>query len=152
MLSLPKMPKARQSVRRLDALLKDLYYNVNSPAAFSSPRILYLIAKKKHKYITLKDVKNWLYKQDLYTRFRKCVGRFPRRKVLVRGPNIQAQIDLMFMQSIAKENNGYKYILTYIDCFSHWACAIPLKNKIGSHVTKQFELKFIKIFPKRKPK
>lgn len=144
------MPK-KENRKRVDSVLKKLYFDIDSPAAFSSPRTLYLIAREKNKQISQRDVHDWLLKQDIYTKFRRRVSRFPRRKVLVRGPNVQGQIDLLFFQSISKENKGFKYLLTYIDCFSRWAHVIPLKNKNGEHVADQFESKFIKKFPKRKP-
>ena len=39
------------------------------------------------------------------------------------------QMDLVDMQKFAKFNNGVKYILTVIDCFSRYAFAVPLKSK-----------------------
>ena len=31
----------------------------------------------------------------------------------------------------SRQNNGYKFILTVIDCFSKYAFALPLENKSG---------------------
>ena len=40
------------------------------------------------------------------------------------------------MQTYAKENKGYRYMLTLIDCFSKKAWAVPIKDKTGLNVTK----------------
>ena len=39
------------------------------------------------------------------------------------------QMDLVDMQKFAEFNDGVKYILTVIDCFSRYAFAVPLKSK-----------------------
>lgn len=48
------------------------------------------------------------------------------------------------MVSYDIENNGYKYILCIIDCFTKFEWTIPLKSRIGVEVTtdadKIFEL------------
>ena len=38
-------------------------------------------------------------------------------------------MDLVDMQKFAEFNDGVKYILTAIDCFSRYAFAVPLKSK-----------------------
>ena len=38
-------------------------------------------------------------------------------------------MDLIDMQKFAEFNDGVKYILTVIDCFSRYAFAVPLKSK-----------------------
>lgn len=143
------MGRIKKKNVRVDTILKRLYYDTSNPAAYSSPRTLYKFAKEIKKDISLKDVTNWLQKQDVYTKFRKRVNKFTRRKVIVRGPCIQGQIDLLFYKNISKENKGYKYLITYIDCFSRWAHAIPIKLK--SHATEEFNKHFIKKFPQKIP-
>lgn len=63
---------------------------------------------------------------------------FPRRRVVVRGFDDLWQADLVEVQSYAKENRGFRYILTVIDVFSKYAWAVPLKSKGASDVTKAF--------------
>ncbi|KMQ82906.1 lrr and pyd domains-containing protein 3-like protein [Lasius niger] len=65
---------------------------------------------------------------------------------MVGGLNEQFQTDLVDMQSLAKLNDGYKYILTCIDILSKYAWAIPLKKKAESIVEV-----FKKIFAERTP-
>ena len=59
---------------------------------------------------------------------------FPRRRVKVLGIGDLLQADLVEMIPYAKDNNGYKYMLTLIDCFSKKAYAAPLKDKSAKHV------------------
>ena len=47
--------------------------------------------------------------------------------------------DLVDMQSFAKNNKGFKYILMIIDLFSKYGWAFPMKTKTGLEVTKNFE-------------
>ena len=44
---------------------------------------------------------------------------------------LHAQIDLIDMSTLAPLNNGHHWILTYIDKFTKFAYALPLKNKSG---------------------
>ena len=60
---------------------------------------------------------------------------FPRRRVKVLGIGDLLQADLVEMIPYARENKGYKYMLTVIDCFSKKAYAVPVKDKTGANVT-----------------
>lgn len=65
--------------------------------------------------------------------------RFPTRPVELKGIDDLYQADLVEMIPFARINNGYKYILTVINCFSKYAYAIPLKNKQASTIAKTIE-------------
>jgi transposase InsO family protein len=43
------------------------------------------------------------------------------------------------MQNVAKYNDGIKYLLTCIDCFSRYAYVKPLTSKSSNNVAKAFE-------------
>ncbi|RWS04210.1 integrase core domain-containing protein-like protein [Dinothrombium tinctorium] len=43
------------------------------------------------------------------------------------------------MQEFSRSNNGFKYIITIIDCFSKLAYAFPIKNKGANEVTDVFK-------------
>lgn len=64
---------------------------------------------------------------------------FKRRKVIFYGIDDLWQGDLVEMQPFANQNNGFKYILTVIDCLSKYAWAIPIKNKSSSNVAEAFK-------------
>ena len=65
--------------------------------------------------------------------------KFLRRKVDIRDLNETFEGDLIDMSSYAKENKGFKFLLTVIDTFSKFAYAIPLKSKNATDVTSAFE-------------
>ena len=48
-------------------------------------------------------------------------------------------MDLADMQSHAKENDGYRYLLVCIDVFSKYVWVIPLKNKTGPALVTAFK-------------
>ena len=73
---------------------------------------------------------------------------FPRRKIIVNHINEIFAADLVEMQKFAKLNKGYRYLLTYIDIFSKYSWAIPLKDKKGINVKNALQ----KIFKERSPK
>ena len=47
-------------------------------------------------------------------------------------------VDLIEVQTLAKQNKGYRYILVVIDAFSKHAWAQPIKKKTGKDVTNAF--------------
>lgn len=86
-----------------------------------------------------KIIQKALQTLDAYTLHKPARRIFTRNRVVVGSIDQQWQIDLMDMQKLAKENKGYKYILTVIDVFSKYAWAIPTKSKSGNDVTKAFQ-------------
>lgn len=122
--------------------LEEIYFDAAHPAGFSSPLKLYTAAKEVNHWISLKNVINWLTKQDSYTLHRRRYLRFPERKTVVHGPFIQYQADLMDMQSASSVNDGFRYILTVIDCFSRLAEAVPLYSKSMGEVASALETAF----------
>lgn len=63
---------------------------------------------------------------------------FLRRRTIVKGYADLWQSDLADMQSYKDENDGYRYILIVINCYTKYVWARPLKNKTGSHVRNAF--------------
>lgn len=70
--------------------------------------------------------------QELHRSARK---NYSRRRTLMFGIDDTYQIDLVEMIPYAKENKGFKYILTVIDIFSKFAWALPIHSKTGKNVT-----------------
>lgn len=130
-----------------EEILKNIYYNPSNPASFGSVTKLYSAAKLEYPQISISQVKDWLSGENTYTLHRQARRIFSREKILVSYPNEQFQADLVDMQQFSRYNNGYKYILTCIDCFSKFSFAVPIKNKQSISVKKAFE----KIFAIRKP-
>jgi hypothetical protein len=64
---------------------------------------------------------------------------YPTRKVIVYDIDDIWSCDLVDMIKYSKENEGYKYILNIIDCFSKYAWSIPLKTKDSKVVLDAFK-------------
>lgn len=72
---------------------------------------------------------------------------FKRRRVIIKSLFDLFQGDLVDMKEYYKENNGYKYILVVINCFSKYVWAFPLKTKTSKEVAVSLE----KVFRIQKP-
>ena len=120
--------------------LHDLYYNPESPASFGGVEAVYRAAKEDGKFqLSRNKIRTWLRQQDTYTLHRPVRYRFKRNRVIVGGIDKESEADLVVMDSLSKENNGYKYILTVIDVLSKYAWVEPLKTKSGENLVKAFE-------------
>lgn len=81
-----------------------------------------------------------MYKRSLIEEIHQPARKiFPRRHTILRGISDLFQADLVEMIPYARENNGYKYILTCINCFSKVAYCIPLFTKLSSEVAAQMD-------------
>lgn len=120
-------------------ILKSIYFDPKNPASFSSVQKLLLAARKIRKDISLKDVKLFLSNTYAYTSHKKVNRRFLRRKIIVRGIDDQWQIDLIDVQTLARQNNGYNYLFVAIDCFSRYAYVEPMKRKFAYNALEAFQ-------------
>jgi hypothetical protein len=74
--------------------------------------------------------------------------KFKRRRVFVYNVDDIWSADLKDMQSVSKQNNGFKYLLTVIDLFSKYAYTIALKSKSSDVIINAFE----KLFKSKRPR
>ena len=65
--------------------------------------------------------------------------KFKRRRVFVFNIDDVWSADLKDMQTLAKENKGYKFLSNVIDLFSKTAYSIPLKSKSSEVIIDAFE-------------
>jgi hypothetical protein len=63
--------------------------------------------------------------------------------ILTKGVHDLWEEDLLELKKYSKENKEYVYLLNVIDTFSKFVWAIPIKNKDGVRVSKDFEKKII---------
>ena len=84
----------------------------------------------------MKDVKNWLSKDLIYTLHHPTRRNYTTRRVLVHRMDEQWQADLVDLQKLVSFNKGYKYLLVCIDILSKYAWVRPLKTKTGNELTK----------------
>lgn len=123
-------------------ILTRIYNQPNNPAAFSSSQKLFSLARKEIPCLTHKQVKDWLKSQLTYTLHKQARRRFNRNKIIVSKIDEQWEADLVEMQEYSRSNNGKKYILTVIDCFSKFAWARAVPNKCAKSIYDAFETIF----------
>ena len=116
--------------------LHDLYYNPRKSGKFWQgggclPCRKFQLSRNK--------IRTWLRQQDTYTLHRLVRYRFKKNRVIFGGIDKEWEADLVIMDSLSKENNGCKYILTVIDVLSKYAWVEPLKTKSGENLVKAFQ-------------
>ena len=114
--------------------LEEIYYDPSQPSSFGG-----IGALKRQSKLPKKRVENWLSEQDVYT-LHKPVRRNIKNRRRVFAPSINHvwQADLVDVISLAPHNDGFKYLLTVIDCFSKYAYVVPLKSKSAQYVKSAF--------------
>jgi hypothetical protein len=87
-------------------------------------------------------------KNDLIdTYFADVRKRFKRRRYVLKGINDLMQLDLLDLNKYTEFNDGYRYVLTAINCFSKFAYGEPLKTKTGNEITEATKKIFKRVFP-----
>ncbi|XP_044577561.1 uncharacterized protein LOC123260480 [Cotesia glomerata] len=123
--------------------LDELQLNQNGEGSInknsqSAKNILKYSAENKSE-LSQDDVKEWLNKQETFTKHRMNRKRFIRRTYNVESIDDVWEADLADLRSISTYNKGYKYILIVIDVMSKYAWAEPLINKTSLSVTQAFQ-------------
>ena len=121
-------------MRKHENKLSSSYYDVGGVGSYGGVGAL----SRKTK-IKPEGVKKWLESQDVYTLHKPVRYKFPRRKVIVAGPNQQWQADLVEVSRLSRHNQNNKFLLTCINVFSKKAWVIPLKDKTGSSLLRAFQ-------------
>ena len=70
---------------------------------------------------------------------KRIIKKFKRRYVYSPGIDVIWTTDLILIPKYAKQNNGYKYILTILDVFSKFAFVSVTKKKDKKTITNAFE-------------
>ena len=89
--------------------------------------------------IPVQEAKRILSKDLSYTLHRPRRKRFPKARVIVYGIDHQWVADLIDVQSLRRNNKGYKYLLTVVDALSKFLWVVPLKNKTGTELVRAFQ-------------
>lgn len=79
--------------------------------------------------ITNQDITKYLARSTLHQLLKPVQKYAVNRPIVVKKPAVYAQVDLVDMRKYASKNNQYNWILTYVDCFSKFAVAVPMKSK-----------------------
>jgi transposase InsO family protein len=122
-------------------ILERLYLTPSEPSSLGGVDRLHEYASRHN--ISREEVIEYLQSKEGYTQHKPVRHKFKRRKIISVDVNDQYQIDLADMQKFAPHNDGVKYLLTVIDCFSRYGMAIPVKSKnpleIVDALTKAFQ-------------
>jgi len=140
----PKLPKKDDKEKNeLEEKFHRIYYDPGHPAAFANATKL-----AKAADVTKEAAQAWLISQDTYTLHKEAKQKFRRSRYVIHDLGILFQADLCDTQAYADENDGMRFILTVIDCFSKRAWAIPLKDKAASTVVNAFKTIFRDLKPR----
>ena len=74
-------------------------------------------------------VRQFLHSKDSYTKFTLATRKFKRLRDFARFRNEIWCIDLAYVDKLAKENNGVKYLLLHQDLFDRTVIAKEMKTK-----------------------
>ena len=133
-----------------EKVLSNIYYNASKPAAYQgADKIRRTLKDEGNNDIGIHKIRKWLQNQDDYSLQKPVRRRFKRAQVVVAGPDEQLDIDLMDMQSLAKDNDGVKFLLVAIDVFTRFAWVVPLKDKTGKNVEKALSVILNDVEPKK---
>lgn len=112
--------------------------NVWAKNLFTGPKKLFQSVKRHGNKISLKRVKDFLASTLTYQLHKPSKRRFKRRKIIVSGPNVMYDIDLLDLTNLRGQNHNKRYLLTIIDVFSKKAYAYPLRTKTAKEVAEAF--------------
>uniref|UniRef100_A0A914MHJ7 Integrase catalytic domain-containing protein n=1 Tax=Meloidogyne incognita TaxID=6306 RepID=A0A914MHJ7_MELIC len=121
-------------------LLKQLYNNPESAAAFSGIDSLWHEARKIIKDIPRSAVQNFLEGHRTYTLMRPKRVHFPRSKTIAAGFMTDVQVDLADFQALSRHNKGNRYLLLGIDVLSKRLFGVPVKAKKSEDMLGAFKL------------
>lgn len=110
-------------------ILEKLYLTPQKTSSLGGVERLWNEAKHQIPGLKKKQVQEFLQTQFAYTQHKPYRRKFTKRKVIAVNINDVYHMDLVDMQTFSEFNNGFKYILTVIDCFSRYGMAYPLKSK-----------------------
>ena len=118
------------------------YYNLESPSGYSTPKVLWKELRKKVKPGTtsLAQVKRWYTTQEVPSRFAQAKKKYPRSVFTSGKENAQWLADLADLPSLARFNQGYRYIFVVQDLFTRRLLTLTgLKTKKAKEVALAFQ-------------
>ena len=116
--------------KQLTSLLKKIYFDISQPGSFGGiQRLLKQVRSQTTKSVSEEDVRKFLEAQPAYTLHKPLRKKYPRLRFDVDGPEVQLQADLIDYHSIQDANDGFRYLLVIVDCFSRKAWVEPLRTK-----------------------
>jgi transposase InsO family protein len=115
--------------------LEKLYNDPGRIGSLSGIAALSRAIKKEKKFkISLKELKEWLQSHETYSLHKQLRRKFDRNRIVVSSIGIEWESYLADMALLKEHNNGYSYFIVFIDDFSKFAYAKPLKTKTAKEV------------------
>ena len=111
--------------------LQRLY--THGPAAYGSVRNLAKASK-----LPVSKVRQFLHSKDSYTKFTLATRKFKRMRAFARFKNEIWCMDLAYVDKLAKDNRGIKYLLVRQDVFDKTIDVRGLKTKNSKEVLRDF--------------
>ena len=102
-------------------------------AAYGSVRNL-----AKASRLPVSKVRQFLHSKASYTKFTLAARKFKRLRAFARFRNEIWCMDLTYVDKLAKENNGVKYLLVHQDLFDRTVNAKGMKTKDSQETVKAF--------------
>jgi hypothetical protein len=90
---------------------------------------LHFHISKQYIGISKTAVNDYLKNSETHQLSAPVAKRVQNRSIVINKKGSYGQIDLIDLQSLSKLNNGFNWILVYVDLFSKFAAAEPLKTK-----------------------
>ena len=112
-------------------MLQGLYTEV--AAAYGSVRNLAKAIK-----LPVSKLKQFLYSKASYTKFTLATRKFKKMRAFAGFRNEVWCMDLAYVDKLAKENNGVKYLLVRQDLFDRTVIAKGMKTKGSQETVKAF--------------
>ena len=129
-----------KTVKEFIPILQRRYHDPGGSVALGGANRL--IAATRKEGVRPKIAKRFLELSLACTLHKAATRRLGRGRVFVNGKDKQWQADLVDMQQEAKQNSGYRFLLTVIDVLSKDAWAVPIKNKTGESLIQAFDTIF----------
>lgn len=127
----------------MERILENVYYNLKEPGSYGGVNQL-----AKNTGLNVDKTRDWLTTQDTYTLHKPVRYKFKRRRTYSKHVNDLVQMDLVDLQSLARDNDSHRFILTAIDVFSRKAYAEPLKAKSAQYMVPAITRILDQIFPR----
>ena len=113
----------------------------------SNPTSQQTISEKLNKLYTDPDFptaysgnfRKFLMEKESLSRHKRRIFKFKRRKIKVNGPYTLIQADTIFYRNYSRQNNGFKYILAVVDCFSRKNWCRPMKTTTADEAARNLE-------------
>ena len=125
-------------------LIKRIYFDLSSPAAYAGAEKVYQEAKKRIPTIRKEEVEDFLQSFPTYSIYRPTRKRFKRLATIASGKNSDWQADLAIFDTLRKNNDNYKYLLVAIDVLSRKMVTAPVRSKSPKDMIPAFDILFQK--------